>query len=51
MTQMDDGLSGMEAAAAALHEWFITLMRVGFTEQQALSLIAHQVNLSEDDDS
>lgn len=35
----DDPFSGLADMSASIHEWFITLMKGGFTERQALYLI------------
>jgi hypothetical protein len=36
----DRSISSMTGAAIAMHEWFLSLIKAGFTEAQALKLIA-----------
>ena len=36
----EKGLASMTGAAIAMHEWYLSLVKAGFTEAQALRLIA-----------
>lgn len=40
MQPEERSFSTMTGAAIAMHEWFTSLINAGFTEQQALKLIA-----------
>jgi hypothetical protein len=44
-----EGFEPLFASAVSLHEWFITLQEGGFTEDQAIKLIAFTIsNLGKD---
>lgn len=48
---MLEGFSDLEQSAIAMHEWFVTLVQSGFSEDQALRLIAMSIsNLGKDED-
>jgi hypothetical protein len=47
---MLDGFSDLEASSIAMHEWFVTLVDSGFSEEQALKLIAFSL-LNQGDDT
>jgi hypothetical protein len=40
VSQPQDPITALAAGAAATHEMFLSLVRAGFTEQQALYIIA-----------
>ena len=44
------GLNSMTGAAIAMHEWFLSLKNAGFTEAQALKLIAATMKNNAEDD-
>ena len=43
-----DGLSPLEQDAANMHEMFLALMTAGFTERQALQLVAFLIDRSDE---
>jgi hypothetical protein len=46
MSQPPDPLTVLAEAAAQLHEMFISYVRAGFTEQQALYLVGQVIHAS-----
>jgi len=46
MTEQTDPFSALKEAAISVHEWFLSLTDAGFTEDQALSLIAQTIGSS-----
>lgn len=56
MPQPEKPLSSLVEAAVSMHEIFVTYVRAGFTENQALKLIAYiltgpRIELDSEDDS
>jgi hypothetical protein len=50
MSDEQRGMSSMTGAAIAMHEWFLSLRKAGFSESQALKLIAATMKNQSDDD-
>lgn len=48
---MLDDFSDLEVSSFAMHEWFLTLLRSGFSEEQALKMISYTIsNMNSGDD-
>ena len=45
----DDPMAGLTEAAVSIHELFVSLVEAGFTEAQALSLVAQMFRPSGDE--
>ncbi len=45
----EHGLSELEATSAQMHEVFVSFTNAGFTEDQALKLVAILINMSDEE--
>lgn len=46
----EKALGSMTGAAIAMHEWFLSLVKAGFTEAQALRLISATMKNDKDEE-